>query len=72
MAGERLSIMIKIWKRVWLGFLLAVAVVMTLSTTGCGGNVYVGVGIAGPYYGYPYPGGPYPVGVGGWYGRPIY
>jgi hypothetical protein len=62
--------MSKIWKRAWTGFLLTAAIVMTLSTTGCDSNVYVGVGIAGPYHGYPY-GNPYryPVGV---VGRPIY
>ena len=40
-----------------------------LLAVGCGGggNVYVGVGVAGPWYGYPYPtGGVY---VGGYPGR---
>ena len=64
--------MSKNWKRAWTGFLLTAAIVMALSTTGCKGNVYVGVGIAGPYYGYPYGPYGYPVGGGVVVGRPIY
>jgi hypothetical protein len=71
MAEKGLNEMKKILKRAWTGFLLAAAIVMTLSTTGCNGNVYVGVGIAGPYHGYPY--GPYGYPVGGVVvGRPFY
>ena len=49
----------KIWKRTWRGLILAVVIASALSTVSCGGSVYVGVGIAGPYYGHPYgyPGG---------------
>ena len=54
----------KMWKRTWRGVLLAVVVASALSTVSCGGSVYVGVGVAGPYYGYPYryPGGAIMVG----------
>jgi hypothetical protein len=60
-----------------LARLLLVAAVfgMLLGTVSCdGSNVYVGVGVAGPYAGYPggyggmYGGGAY----GGVYGRPFY
>jgi hypothetical protein len=44
-----------------------------LATLSCeGGNVYMGVSVAGPYAGYPYGGG-YPYRGGGVYvGRPVY
>jgi hypothetical protein len=59
----------KNWKRMWRGFLLAVVIASALSTVSCGGSVYVGVGVAGPYYGYPYGPG-WPVG-GVVVGRPL-
>ncbi len=35
--------------------LLAAVLSILLTTLSCsGGNVYVGVGVAGPYYGHPY------------------
>ncbi len=50
-------------KRRLLGLAFAATIVWTaLATVGCDGNVYVGVGIAGPYVGYPY-GYPYAGGV---------
>ncbi|MDX1387564.1 MAG: hypothetical protein R3344_00115 [Acidobacteriota bacterium] len=50
--------------------LLAAVLSVLLTTTSCsGGNVYVGVGVAGPYWGYPvgtvpgpYYGGPFVIG----------
>ncbi|UCF40630.1 MAG: hypothetical protein JSW43_13035 [Gemmatimonadota bacterium] len=50
--------------------LLLAAALLGLAGLGCGGagNVYVGVGVVGPYWGYPYPPRPYP----GVYGRPPY
>jgi hypothetical protein len=41
-----------------IALLLVVAGTM-LTATGCDGNVYMGVSVAGPYYGYPYGGYPY-------------
>ena len=50
--------------------LLLAATVLALGGVGCGGggNVYVGVGVVGPYWGYPYPVTTHP----GVYGRPPY
>ena len=49
-------------------FLLAILVAGTLGASGCNSTVYMGVGVAGPWYGhpgaYPYP-HPYPIGGGG-------
>lgn len=50
--------------------LTILAVLMLLTTISCEGTTYVGVGISGPYYGYPY-GGRYGYPYGGtvWVGR---
>jgi hypothetical protein len=50
--------------------LLLAAALLGLGAAGCGGggNVYVGVGVVGPYGGYPYPVARHP----GVYGRPGY
>lgn len=52
------------WKRFRNGLLFAFAIIAAVSTVSCSGNVYVGVGVAGPYYGHPYR-YPYPFPVGG-------
>jgi hypothetical protein len=54
--------------------LVAAVVGLLLGTVSCdGSNVYVGVGVAGPYAGYPYGyGGMYGGAHGGVYGRPFY
>jgi hypothetical protein len=60
----------QIYKTMWRGLLLAAIVALTLSSVSCsGGSVYVGVAVAGPYYGYPYGPG-WPVG-GVVVGRPL-
>ena len=60
------------WRNLAKLVLVAAVAWILLSTVSCGqGNVYVGVGVAGPYAGYPYGGYPYPVG-GVVVGRPIY
>ena len=53
--------------------LLLLAVLwLILTTVSCTGNVYMGVGVAGPYVGYPYGGAyGYPYGGTVWVGRPF-
>ena len=46
-------------KRLFRITLLLVVAGTMLASTGCDGNVYMGVSVAGPYYGYPYGGYPY-------------
>ena len=46
-------------KRLFRITLLLVVAGTMLTSTGCDGNVYMGVSVAGPYYGYPYGGYPY-------------
>jgi len=54
--------------------LIAAVAGLLLGTVSCdGSNVYVGVGVSGPYAGYPYGyGGMYGGGSVGVYGRPFY
>ena len=52
--------------------LLLAVLALVLPSTGCNGDVYVGVGVSGPWVGYPYGMGGYPYPHGGVYvGRPF-
>lgn len=65
--------MISAAKRALRFLLLLAAVAALLATASCSGDVYMGVGVAGPWVGYPYGGYPYgmPMGGGVYVGRPF-